>query len=67
MEPQHIEGLFTFFLGLYFTLLGYKKIGQTPGKNLKFDNFMNSHGRVFKLSPVVMIFGILQFFNVFKG
>jgi hypothetical protein len=69
MRPEAIaglvEGAIPFFGGIYATLLGHRIVGKKPGEDLRYDQWHERFGPMFRiLGPFMVIFGI---FLAIKG
>ena len=61
-----IEGSIPFLCGIYFTLLGHRKVGKKPGVDYKYDDWIEGKASLFKsLGPIVILFGAFQISRAF--
>jgi hypothetical protein len=61
---MNIEGIITFFCGIYCTLLAFRVVA--PGKNVERNElWYRKFGTMMKIcGPIITLFGLLQFFKI---
>jgi hypothetical protein len=67
MTAHHLalitESVLIFFLGVYVTLLGHRKIGKKPGQDLKYDATLEKTGGTLRtLGPLIILGAVLMYF-----